>query len=166
MLYSVVASFPLFFAGGYAIRLQDDLGLSKARFGWAVSAYFISSAVGSFTVGGWIDRRGAWGWPGVMYYTVVRSATSSPATATAVVVAGVFLGSIAGPPLLAAVAERASYGSAWGVAAVLSMVATGLIGLSRLLTPAAGRLERSPARSVPDSSAPTRTGSDPPALSN
>ncbi|MGI9597598.1 MAG: MFS transporter [Acidimicrobiales bacterium] len=59
MLYSVVGSFPLFFAGGYAIRLQRDLGISKSQFGWAVSCYFITSTIGSFTIGGWIDRRGS-----------------------------------------------------------------------------------------------------------
>lgn len=59
VLYSVVASFPLFFAGGYAIRLQDDLDISKSSFGWAVSAYFVTSTIASFTIGGWIDRRGS-----------------------------------------------------------------------------------------------------------
>ncbi len=58
VLYSLVASFPVFFAGAYAVRLQDDLGLSTTRFGWAVSGYFISSALGSFTIGRRIDRLG------------------------------------------------------------------------------------------------------------
>ena len=43
MLYSVIASFPLFFAGGFAIRLQEDLGINKSQFGLAVAAYFITS---------------------------------------------------------------------------------------------------------------------------
>ena len=59
MLYSVIASFPLFFAGGFAIRLQDDLGINKSQFGLAISAYFITSTIASFTIGSWIDRRGA-----------------------------------------------------------------------------------------------------------
>jgi len=59
VLYSVVASFPLFFAGGFAIRLQDDLGIDKSQFGLAISAYFITSTIASFTIGSWIDRRGA-----------------------------------------------------------------------------------------------------------
>jgi predicted MFS family arabinose efflux permease len=59
VLYSVVASFPLFFAGGFAVRLQDDLGISKSQFGFAVSAYFVTSAIGSFTIGSLIDKFGA-----------------------------------------------------------------------------------------------------------
>lgn len=59
VLYSVVGSFPLFFAGGYALRLQADLAISRSQFGLAVSAYFVTSAIGSFTIGTWIDRRGA-----------------------------------------------------------------------------------------------------------
>lgn len=59
MLYSVIASFPLFFAGGFAIRLQEDLGINKSQFGLAVAAYFITSTIASFTIGSWIDRRGA-----------------------------------------------------------------------------------------------------------
>ncbi|MDW3178903.1 MAG: MFS transporter [Acidimicrobiia bacterium] len=59
VLYSVVSSFPLFFAGGFAVRLQVDLAISKSQFGFAVSAYFITSAIGSFTIGSLIDKFGA-----------------------------------------------------------------------------------------------------------
>ena len=57
-VFAVVASFPLFFAGGFAVRLQEDLGISKSQFGLTISAYFITSAVGSFTIGSLIDRWG------------------------------------------------------------------------------------------------------------
>ena len=59
VLFSVVASFPLFFAGGFAVRLQDDLNISKSQFGLSVSAYFVTSAIGSFTIGSLIDKLGA-----------------------------------------------------------------------------------------------------------
>jgi len=59
VLYSVVASFPLFFAGGFAVRLQESLAISKSQFGFAVSAYFATSAIGSFTIGSLIDKFGA-----------------------------------------------------------------------------------------------------------
>lgn len=59
VVYSVVASFPLFFAGGFAVRLQDDLSMSRSGFGLAISAYFIASAFGSFTIGSLIDSYGA-----------------------------------------------------------------------------------------------------------
>ena len=45
MVYAIVGSFPLFLAGAYAVRLQDDLGLSTAQFGWVTSAYFAVSTL-------------------------------------------------------------------------------------------------------------------------
>lgn len=70
---------------------------------------------------------GAWGWPGVMYYTVVRNTTTTPGTATGFVVTGVFMGGIAGAPLLASIAERWTYDTAWGTAALMCIVATSLV---------------------------------------
>lgn len=59
MTYAIVASFPLFLAGAYAVRLQDDLSMSKSQFGWAVAAYIARSAIGSPRIGGLLDRRGS-----------------------------------------------------------------------------------------------------------
>jgi MFS family permease len=69
-----------------------------------------------------------------MYYTVVRNTSTSPATATGVVVAGVFLGGIAGTPALAAIADRWSYSTAWSTAASMTLVATLLVALARHLS--------------------------------
>lgn len=77
---------------------------------------------------------GAWGWPGVMYYTVVRNTTTTPGTATGFVVTGVFMGGIAGAPLLASIAERWSYETAWSTASVMGVVATSLVVLASRLS--------------------------------
>ncbi|MGI9605465.1 MAG: MFS transporter [Acidimicrobiales bacterium] len=77
---------------------------------------------------------GAWGWPGVMYYAVVRNATTTPGTATGFVVSGVFMGGIAGAPLLAVIAERWSYGAAWSTAAIMTFTAAGLVVVARELS--------------------------------
>ncbi len=76
---------------------------------------------------------GAWGWPGVMYYTVIRNTTTTPGTATGFVVTGVFLGGIAGAPLLASIADRWTYDTAWTTASVMGVVATVLVILANQL---------------------------------
>jgi len=84
---------------------------------------------------------GAWGWPGVMYYTVIRNTTTTPGTATGFVVTGVFMGGIAGAPLLASIAERWTYDTAWATAAVMGVVASTLVFVSsRLATIRRGRV--------------------------
>jgi MFS family permease len=59
LVYAIVGSFPLFLAGAYAVRLQDDLMMSKSQFGWAASAYFITATIGSLQLGRFVDRRGS-----------------------------------------------------------------------------------------------------------
>lgn len=59
LVYAIVGSFPLFLAGAYAVRLQDDLAMSKSQFGFAASAYFITATIGSLQLGRWVDRRGS-----------------------------------------------------------------------------------------------------------
>ncbi len=85
-------------------------------------------------LGSAIAFLGAWGWPGVMYYTVVRNATTTPGTATGFVVTGVFMGGIAGAPVLASIADRSSYGSAWLTATVMGAVAVGLVAIASWLS--------------------------------
>ena len=77
---------------------------------------------------------GAWGWPGVMYYTVIRNTTTTPGTATGFVVTGVFMGGIAGAPLLASIAERWSYNTAWTTASLMGIVATSMVVLASRLS--------------------------------
>ena len=77
---------------------------------------------------------GAWGWPGVMYYTVIRNTTTTPGTATGFVVTGVFIGGIIGAPLLASIAERWTYETAWSTASVMGVVATTLVVLASRLS--------------------------------
>lgn len=87
----------------------------------------------------WLGVIGAfaagWGWPGVIYYVVVRQSSSPPAAATGIVVGGTFLGAIGGAPLLATIAERASYGSAWTVASAMAFAGVAAVVLARRLVP-------------------------------
>ncbi len=59
VLIGIVGSFPLFLAGAYAVRLQEDLGATKSQFGWAAAAYFATATVASAQIGRLIDRFGS-----------------------------------------------------------------------------------------------------------
>jgi len=59
VLFGIVASFPLFLAGAYAVRLQEHLGATKAQFGWAAAAYFAAGTLGSLQLGRLVDRHGS-----------------------------------------------------------------------------------------------------------
>jgi hypothetical protein len=76
----------------------------------------------------------AWAWPAIIYFVAVRNALVPPATATGVVLTGVFLGTLIGTPALAVVAEHSSYTVAWAVAGGAALVASGFAVLSRRLS--------------------------------
>jgi hypothetical protein len=64
---------------------------------------------------------------------VTRNFSIPPATATAFVLSGAFLGTIIGPPVMAVTAERAGYSTAWAVGAIALGTATLLVLVSRRL---------------------------------
>lgn len=109
------------------VELAGAMAIGAAGFAVLAGA---GSSGGLLWAGVLLAFLGAWGWPGVMYYSVVRGATTQPGTSTGLVAAGVFLGGIVGAPLLAGIAERWSYSSAWTTAAVMTLVATGLTWLA------------------------------------
>lgn len=71
-----------------------------------------------------------YGWPAIIYYVTVRNSTAPPATATGFVLTGVFLGAIAGPAVFATLADRFGYQTAWGAAAMATLLAAGAVQLS------------------------------------
>ena len=58
VLFAIVGSYPLFLAGAYAVRIQEDLGASKSQFGWAAAAYFAAGSIGSIYLGRLVDKHG------------------------------------------------------------------------------------------------------------
>ena len=67
----------------------------------------------------------AWAWPAIIYFVAVRNTSVPPATATGVVLTGVFLGTLIGTPTLAVVADHSTYSVAWGLAGAASLTAAG-----------------------------------------
>lgn len=69
----------------------------------------------------------AWGWPGLMTFSVVNKNTGRPAAASAVVQAGIFVGAGIAPLVFGFLAERVSFRAAWLVVAAGLAAAVGLI---------------------------------------
>jgi MFS family permease len=80
-----------------------------------------------------VGFAGAWGWQGLIYYVVVRRHPEAPAAATGLVQAGVYLGTIAGPPLVGHLATVASYQAAWALGACVSAASGVLVLVARRL---------------------------------
>jgi cyanate permease len=70
----------------------------------------------------------AWGWPGLMTFSVVRANAGSVASSSAVAQAGVFVGAGAAPVAIGVLADRVSFGAAWILVAVGLALAAATIG--------------------------------------
>ena len=55
---TMVSTFPPLLAGALAVEILPDLGFDEAALGVAVGGFFALSALGSFSIGGLVDRRG------------------------------------------------------------------------------------------------------------
>jgi predicted MFS family arabinose efflux permease len=69
----------------------------------------------------------AWGWPGLMTYTVVNANPATAAASSGVTQAGVFAGAGGGPLLIGFLIERYSFSTVWVVVAGALVVATILV---------------------------------------
>ncbi len=73
---------------------------------------------------------GAWGWPGLVYFTVVRIHPEAPARASGVILAGNLTGTMLGPMVVGLLAEQGRFGAAWLLCSVLSAIAAGAMSRS------------------------------------
>lgn len=101
--------------------------------GFAVLAV-AGGAVPLFVTGVLVGFTGGWGWQGLTNYIVVQRHPDTPAAASGLVFAGVYTGTIGGPPLIGWVATAFSYQAAWTLSVCLMATGGVLVLLSRLLT--------------------------------
>lgn len=78
-----------------------------------------------------------WGWPGLLFFAVMKARPASPAAATAAVQAGGLSGAAAGPIVAGAVAAAGGWVAAWSVIGGLALVGGALVVVTaRRLAPA------------------------------
>ena len=73
----------------------------------------------------------AWGWPGLMMFAVVRLNPGAPAAASGIAQAGGAAGGVLGPLLFGMIVTQHSYALGWSLAAVVDLLAAGLMVLGR-----------------------------------
>ena len=79
-----------------------------------------------------------WGWPGLLWFAVVRTSPSAPGKATGVAIVGTSLGGMVGPTIFGFLVERSGYTVAWSVAAVALLFGAVCVGLAALMLRRAG----------------------------
>lgn len=84
-----------------------------------------------FLIGIAIAMLGSWGWPGLVYLTVVRIHPEAPAQASGSLLSGNLTGSVIGPLVTGFLAGSGDYTSAWVFCAILSLVGTVAMIISR-----------------------------------
>jgi hypothetical protein len=78
---------------------------------------------------------GAWGWPGVFFFTVVNAYPEFPARATGLVLSTNLMGTVAGPLVVGLLAGQGNYSAAWLFVSVAAAVSTLGFALSHRLSP-------------------------------
>jgi MFS family permease len=82
----------------------------------------LSSAPGLYLVSMPIAVLGAWGWPGIFFYTVVHSYPDFPARASGLALSGNLTGTVIGPLVVGSLAGRANYPGAWLFVTLMSAI--------------------------------------------
>lgn len=84
---------------------------------------------------------GAWGWPGIIYFTLVNTHPEFPAKASGLLLSGNLTGTLIGPLVVGAFAARGNYPGAWLFVSISAALATaGFVASWRTTEPA--RLSR------------------------
>ena len=100
-----------------------------ASFGLA----FVNSA-DAFVIVMPLALLGSWGWPGLIYFTVVRIHPEATARASGVILASNLTGTLVGPSVVGQLADRSHYTAAWVFVGVLGVVASAFMGMSWSMT--------------------------------
>lgn len=121
--------------GTFAARLGsgiivDRYGISPVRLGQLFAAAAMVSMV-ALSIGSpefailWLPvvMLLSWGWPNLLYYAAAERFSAAASRATAFVLAFVFVGTVAGPIAIGAIADHFGYSVAWAIGAASLAVA-------------------------------------------
>jgi len=84
----------------------------------------LSSAPAAYLVAMPVAVLGAWGWPGIFFFTVVHSYPDFPARASGLVLSGNLTGTVVGPLVVGSLAGRGNYPAAWLFVTVMAAIST------------------------------------------
>jgi MFS family permease len=120
---------------GWTVDRNESLGLVEMAWMTGVGALgafvlFATSTPLLYLIAMPIALLGAWGWPGVIFFTVVHSFPESPARASGLVLSSNLTGTVIGPLVVGSMAGRANYPGAWLFVTVSCAVATVAFALS------------------------------------
>jgi MFS family permease len=98
--------------------------------GGSIGLAALATAAGPLLVVGVVVAFAAgWGWTGLLSFAVVRDYPASPAAATGITQAGLYLGGVIGPIGFGLIVEHGSYAAAWSAASAVLLAAGVLIAL-------------------------------------
>jgi MFS family permease len=116
-------------AAGWVVDRRRSIGL--AEMAWmagagAVGAFVLmaTSTPDLYLVAMPIALLGAWGWPGIFFFTVVHSFPAFPARASGLVLSSNLTGTVIGPLVVGSFAGHGNYPGAWMFVAICSAIAT------------------------------------------
>ncbi len=97
----------------------------------ACTALALSSTALAYGIAMPLAMIGSWGWPGLVYFTVVRIHPEAAARASGVILAGNLPGTLLGPLAVGFIGERGSFTGAWAMIAAFSAIAASGMAMSR-----------------------------------
>jgi MFS family permease len=116
-------------AAGWTVDRNQSIGFAEMAWMTGVGAIgafvlFATSTPPLYLLAMPIALLGAWGWPGVIFFTVVHSYPESPARASGLVLSSNLTGTVIGPLVVGSLAGRSNYPGAWLFVTVSCVVAT------------------------------------------
>jgi MFS family permease len=113
---------------GWTVDRNESIGLAEMAWMTGVGTIgaftlFVTSTPMLYLVAMPVALLGAWGWPGVIFFTVVHSFPEFPARASGLVLSSNLTGTVIGPLVVGSLAGRSNYPGAWLFVTVSSAVA-------------------------------------------
>jgi MFS family permease len=114
---------------GWTVDRNQSIGFAEMAWMTGVGAIgafvlFATSTPPLYLLAMPIALLGAWGWPGVIFFTVVHSYPEFPARASGLVLSSNLTGTVIGPLVVGSLAGRGNYPGAWLFVTIACAVAT------------------------------------------
>lgn len=114
---------------GWTVDRNQSIGFAEMAWMTGVGAIgafvlFATSTPPLYLLAMPIALLGAWGWPGIIFFTVVHSYPEFPARASGLVLSSNLTGTVIGPLVVGSLAGRGNYPGAWLFVTISCAVAT------------------------------------------